>query len=95
MLGPSHALSGAVTGIAAGIFLHLPVPQTAALAGCMPGFPVVKHRFHLLPEPLAFTTGTRPELLIVDPILTGSLLVLTALAADPAFVTAQWHSLAG
>jgi LexA-binding, inner membrane-associated putative hydrolase len=64
-------------------------------SGCMLGFPVVKHRFHLLPEPLAFTTGTRPELLIVDPILTGSLLVLTALAADPAFVTAQWHSLAG
>jgi len=64
-------------------------------SGCMLGFPVSKHRFHLLPEPLAFTTGSRPELLIVDPILTGSLLVLAALAADPAFVTAQWHSLAG
>ena len=64
-------------------------------SGCMLGFPVSRHRFHLLPEPLAFTTGTRPELLIVDPILTGSLLVLAALAADPAFVTAQWHSLAG
>jgi len=57
MLGHSHALSGAVTGIAAGIFLHLPVPQVAALAG--------------------------------------SLLVLAALAADPALITAQWHSLAG
>jgi membrane-bound metal-dependent hydrolase YbcI (DUF457 family) len=64
-------------------------------SGCMLGFPVIRHRFHLLPEPLAFTTGTRPELLIVDPILTGALLVLAALAADPAFVTAQWHSLAG
>jgi membrane-bound metal-dependent hydrolase YbcI (DUF457 family) len=64
-------------------------------SGCMLGFPVLRHRFHLLPEPLAFTTGTRPELLIVDPILAGSLLVLAALAADPAFVTAQWHSLAG
>jgi len=189
MLGHSHALSGAVAGIATGILLHLPVPQIAAHAthsvlgvavftglawascqfrhdwagkaglalllalsaaaalealhiarghaadfiavciaaaelrfgyglqliplavligcgthiagdmltdsGCMLGFPVSRHRFHLLPEPLAFTTGTRPELLIVDPILTGSLLVLAALAADPAFVTAQWHSLAG
>jgi membrane-bound metal-dependent hydrolase YbcI (DUF457 family) len=64
-------------------------------SGCMLGFPVFRHRFHLLPEPLAFTTGTRPELLVVDPILTGALLVLAALAADPAFVTAQWHSLAG
>jgi membrane-bound metal-dependent hydrolase YbcI (DUF457 family) len=64
-------------------------------SGCMLGFPVSRHRFHLLPEPLAFTTGTRPELLIVDPILAGSLLVLAALAADPALITAQWHSLAG
>jgi membrane-bound metal-dependent hydrolase YbcI (DUF457 family) len=64
-------------------------------SGCMLGFPVLRHRFHLLPEPLAFTTGTRPELLIVDPILAGSLLVLAALAADPALITAQWHSLAG
>lgn len=33
--------------------------------------------------------------LIVDPILAGSLLVLAARAADPALITAQWHSLAG
>jgi membrane-bound metal-dependent hydrolase YbcI (DUF457 family) len=64
-------------------------------SGCMLGFPVSRQRFHLLPEPLAFTTGTRPELLIVDPILSGALLVLAALAVDPALVTAQWHSLAG
>ena len=64
-------------------------------SGCMLGFPVFRHRFHLLPEPFAFTTGTRPELLIVDPILSGALLVLAALAVDPALVTAPWHSLAG
>jgi membrane-bound metal-dependent hydrolase YbcI (DUF457 family) len=62
-------------------------------SGCMLGFPVSRHRFHLLPEPLAFTTGTRPELLIVDPVLSGALLILAGWAADPAFVTAQWHSL--
>ena len=114
MLGHSHALSGAVAGVATGILLHLPVPQVAALAGftagmallpdldkcgssparCL-GFPVFRHRFHLLPEPLAFTTGTRPELLIVDPLLSGALLILAAAAADPALVAAQWHSLAG
>jgi len=37
MLGHSHALSGAVTGIAAGILLHLPVPQVATLAGFTAG----------------------------------------------------------
>jgi membrane-bound metal-dependent hydrolase YbcI (DUF457 family) len=64
-------------------------------SGCMLGFPVFRHRFHLLPEPLAFTTGTRPELLIVDPLLSGALLILAAAVADPALVAAQWHSLAG
>jgi membrane-bound metal-dependent hydrolase YbcI (DUF457 family) len=64
-------------------------------SGCLLGYPVSRHRFHLLPEPLAFTTGTRPELLIVDPILSGALLILAVWVADPAFLTAQWHSLAG
>jgi hypothetical protein len=38
--------------------------------------------------------GTSPELLIVDPILTGALLVLAGWVVDPAFVAAQWHVLA-
>jgi membrane-bound metal-dependent hydrolase YbcI (DUF457 family) len=63
-------------------------------SGCMLGYPVSKYRYHLLPEPLAFTTGTRPELLIVDPILTGALFLLAAWTADPAFVAAHWHALA-
>jgi membrane-bound metal-dependent hydrolase YbcI (DUF457 family) len=62
-------------------------------SGCMLGFPVSQHRFHLLPEPLAFTTGTRPELLIVDPVLSAGLLVLAGWAADPGFVAAHLHSL--
>lgn len=62
-------------------------------SGCMLAFPLSKQRFHLLPEPLAFTTGTRPELLIVDPLLTGAIVVLSGWAADPAFVAAQWHTL--
>jgi hypothetical protein len=64
-------------------------------SGYMLGFPASRHRLHLLPEPLAFTTGTRPELLLVDPVLTGALLVLAGWVADPAYLTAQWHSLAG
>ncbi|HEY7144214.1 MAG TPA: metal-dependent hydrolase [Streptosporangiaceae bacterium] len=64
-------------------------------SGCMLGFPASRYRFRLLPEPLAFTTGTVPELLIVDPILSFSVLVLAAWVTDPAFVHAQWQALAG
>jgi len=64
-------------------------------SGCMLGYPVLRHRFRLLPEPLAFTTGTGPELLIVDPILTAALLVLAGWVIDPAFVAAQWHAVTG
>ena len=61
-------------------------------SGCMLAFPLSRHRFHLLPEPLAFTTGTSPEILLVDPVLTGALLVLGGWAIDPGFVTAHWHT---
>jgi membrane-bound metal-dependent hydrolase YbcI (DUF457 family) len=64
-------------------------------SGCMLTFPLSRQRYHVLPEPLAFTTGTGPELLIVDPVLTAALLVLALWAADPAFVAAHWHELAG
>jgi len=63
-------------------------------SGCMLAFPWSRHRFHLLPEPLAFTTGTRPELMIVDPILTGALLLLAGQVVDPGFLSAHLHSLA-
>jgi membrane-bound metal-dependent hydrolase YbcI (DUF457 family) len=62
-------------------------------SGCMLGYPALRRRFHLLPEPLAFTTGTRPELLFVDPLLTGALVILAGWAADPSFVAAHWHTL--
>jgi membrane-bound metal-dependent hydrolase YbcI (DUF457 family) len=63
-------------------------------SGCMLGYPASRFRFHLLPEPLAFTTGTRPELLFVDPLLTVALVALGIYVADPAFVSAHWHALA-
>lgn len=53
-------------------------------SGCMLFYPYGKHRFHLLPEPLAFTTGTWPEHSIVDPLLTMALALLTIRVADPA-----------
>jgi membrane-bound metal-dependent hydrolase YbcI (DUF457 family) len=52
-------------------------------SGCMLGYPFSKQRFHLLPRPLAFTTGTRPELMLVDPLLTAALTVLAVRVGDP------------
>jgi hypothetical protein len=46
-------------------------------------------------EPLAFTTGTLPELLIIDPILSGALLALAVWIIDPVWLRAQWGPLAG
>ena len=55
-------------------------------SGCMLGYPWSRQRFHLLPEPLAFTTGTLPELLIIDPILSGALLALAVWIIDPVWL---------
>jgi hypothetical protein len=52
-------------------------------SGCMLLYPTGRHRFHLLPRPLAFTTGTWPEHLLVDPLLSATLALLTARVADP------------
>jgi membrane-bound metal-dependent hydrolase YbcI (DUF457 family) len=60
-------------------------------SGCMLAFPASLHRFHLLPEPLAFTTGTDPELWVVDPILSGLTVVLAAFVAEPALIAAAFH----
>ncbi|MBO0823783.1 MAG: metal-dependent hydrolase [Actinobacteria bacterium] len=89
---------GVVAGVAvavSGFWLAL-VPAAVA-AGCIAhlagdmltdsGVPLLfpwMQRFRLLPEPLAFRTGTRPELWVVDPLLTVALLGLGAAAAAPA-----------
>jgi membrane-bound metal-dependent hydrolase YbcI (DUF457 family) len=41
--------------------------------GCPLIFPVSRYRFRLLPWPLAFTTGTWPELWVLNPALAGGL----------------------
>ncbi|MGO9296188.1 MAG: hypothetical protein ACLP52_20325 [Streptosporangiaceae bacterium] len=60
-------------------------------SGCMLGYPLSRHRFRLLPEPLAFTTGTGPELWLVDPLLLALLAVLAGWTADPALAAAAWQ----
>jgi membrane-bound metal-dependent hydrolase YbcI (DUF457 family) len=41
--------------------------------GCPLLFPFSRYHFRMLPGPLAFTTGTRPELWLLDPALLGGL----------------------
>ena len=52
--------------------------------------PFSQHRFHLLPPRVAFTTGTRPETWIVDPLLT---LALLALAVHEVMLSLPVHAL--
>jgi membrane-bound metal-dependent hydrolase YbcI (DUF457 family) len=59
-------------------------------AGVMLAWPFSRYRFHLLPEPLAWTTGSRPETLFVAPALLLSLAALASWAVAPGFDTAIW-----
>jgi membrane-bound metal-dependent hydrolase YbcI (DUF457 family) len=63
-------------------------------AGCNLAWPLSRHKFHLLPEPFAFSTGTRPETLIVDPLLVASLAALVSWAVAPGADMAAWAHLA-
>lgn len=62
-------------------------------SGCMWAWPLSSHRFHLLPGRLAFTTGTRPETLVVDPLLGLAFVVLAARGITVAVDPAAWASL--
>jgi membrane-bound metal-dependent hydrolase YbcI (DUF457 family) len=73
--------------VAIGCSVHI-LGDMCTDSGCMLAYPLSKHRFHLLPGPLQFTTGTGPELFGVDPVLTGMLLALGGWAADPRFLAA-------
>jgi membrane-bound metal-dependent hydrolase YbcI (DUF457 family) len=55
--------------------------------GCVVLSPLTKHKFHLLPEPLAFTTGTRPEM-VARWVFVSAIAVLAVRAADPAVLAA-------
>ena len=63
-------------------------------SGVMLAYPWSHRRFHLLPEPFAWTTGTNPERYIVMPLLVLALIPLAALAIDPAAGPLVWTHLA-
>jgi membrane-bound metal-dependent hydrolase YbcI (DUF457 family) len=57
-------------------------------------WPVSSYHFKLWPEPLAFSTGTRPELLIIDPLAVLAFIALASWAVMPGFDMAAWAHLA-
>ena len=107
-LARSHVADAAGVAVAAAVIWHgygLPLIPLAVLLGCtvhgvfdsMTGSGVNwlwpwQRRFHVLPRPLQFTTGTRPETLIVFPLLVLALAVLAVQAADPALLASGWHA---
>jgi membrane-bound metal-dependent hydrolase YbcI (DUF457 family) len=61
--------------VAAGVAAHI-AGDCLTHDGCPLGWPVSADEFHLLPEPLRFTTGKAAEHWIVSPLLTAALAYL-------------------
>ena len=70
--GYGLALIPLATALGTGIHL---IGDSCTDSGVMWAYPFSQHRFRL-PEPVAFTTGSRPETWIIDPLLTVALLAL-------------------
>jgi membrane-bound metal-dependent hydrolase YbcI (DUF457 family) len=101
------ALGGAVAACRTGYGLALVTPAVAA--GCVthligdgitdegvPLFaPFSRAHIHLLPEPLAFTAGTKPETLVVVLVYAGLAWTALVLIAGPGYLPVLHHLTAG
>lgn len=59
--------------------------------GCPLFYPFSEQRYRLLPRPLAFTTGTRPELWVLDPVLATGLGLLFYRAVQLGVIRIKLH----
>ena len=66
--------------VAAGCLTHI-AGDMCTDSGCPVLAPLSREDYRLIPEPFAFTTGTRPETLLVRPLLVAALTVMTVLLA--------------
>jgi len=64
-------------------------------SGCPLLLPLSQYRFKWWPEPLAFTTGTMPEVAIVDPVLLVALAGLIGWVVAPGAELHVWHAATG
>ena len=77
MLHSGYGVAGVPWAIAAGTATHL-VGDMLTNEGIPIAWPLSRVHFRLLPEPLAFTTGTRPERWVVAPLMLAALAWLVA-----------------
>jgi membrane-bound metal-dependent hydrolase YbcI (DUF457 family) len=77
MLRSGFGVAGVPWAIAAGTATHL-VGDMLTNEGIPLAWPLSRVHFRLLPEPLAFTTGTRPERWVVAPLMLAALVWLVA-----------------
>lgn len=66
------SLSHLATAVGVGCATHV-IGDMLTDEGCPLFYPFTEQHFRLLPRPLAFTTGTRPELWLLDPALAAGL----------------------
>lgn len=85
-----YGLSLIPVAVLVGTVTHL-AGDSCTDSGVMWLWPFSQFRFHFLPEPLAFSTGSRPERFFVDPFLFAVLAGLAVQAADPALLASGWH----
>ncbi|HET9896640.1 MAG TPA: metal-dependent hydrolase [Streptosporangiaceae bacterium] len=102
-LADAFAVAGAIALTLSGIGLsHLALAVLIGCAthvagdmltdeGCPLLFPFSGHHFRLLPKPIAFTTGTKPELWVLDPALFGGLGLLLYRAFSQGVITLIRH----
>lgn len=86
-----HDLALVLAATVAGTASHLAL-DAATDRGIPVLLPLSRWTLHLLPEPLAWTTGTKPERRAVVPALLVALAVLAVQAADPALLASGWHA---
>ncbi len=77
MVWTGYGLTLIPYAVAAGCLVHI-AGDMCTDSGCPVLAPLSREDYRLLPEPFAFTTGTRPETLIVRPLLVVGLAMVVA-----------------
>jgi len=83
-------LTHVATAVGLGCATHV-VGDMLTDEGCPLFYPFSEQHYRLLPRPLAFTTGTRPELWVVDPALAAGLGMLFYRAVQLGVIRFKLH----
>lgn len=83
-------LTHLATAVGVGCATHV-VGDMLTDEGCPLFYPFSERHYRLLPRPLAFTTGTRPELWVVDPALAVGLGLLFYRAVQLGVIRVKLH----